>query len=364
MNRNNKKKRNPFNLCAALLMGTGLLATIIGYVNAQAGDPSVIETPSHRFTEMAEGVYHVAGTGTVNVMSNALLVVGANDALVVDSHVTPNAANALLDAIGRVTNKPVRYLVNSHYHFDHAHGNQVFPADVEIIGHEYTRLKLNGDLGNVLEESTHISFTEGVPAQVESLRERVAAATDPAERATLEQQLAVAQAHLTSLGEVVPTPPNITLVNKMTLFQTLEQGSREIQLLHLGRAHTAGDVVVFLPQERMVFTGDLLVPSLSYMGDSFPLEWRDTLDALKTLDFDIILPGHGSPVQGKEAIDNFQAYLGDLWQKTSDLKSQGLTAKQVAEQIDMTNHAQNYRQIRGPGADVRAIRRIYALLDE
>src|SRR5690606_25954479 len=175
-----------------------------------------------------DGVYHVAGNGTVNVMSNALLVVGANDALVVDSHVTPNAANALVEAIGEVTSKPVRYLGNSHYHFDHAHRHQVFPPDAEILGHEYTRLKLNGEQGNVLEESTHISFTEGVPAQVERLRERVAAATDTAERVTLEQQLGVAQAHLTSLGEVVPTPPNITLVNKMTLFQTTDQ---------IGRAH-------------------------------------------------------------------------------------------------------------------------------
>ncbi len=113
-----------------------------------------------------------------------------------------------------------------------------------------------------------------------------------------------------------------------------------------------------------MFTGDMMLPSLSYMGDSFPLEWVDTLEALKAIDFDVILPGHGAPVQGKDEIGFFQAYVADLWQKTSDLKARGLTAEQVAEQIDMTNHGSHYGQIRGPGADVRAIRRIFTLLDE
>ena len=358
------KKKNGFNLATLGLAGSGLLMAVFGYVNAQGEAPEVIETDSHRFTRMAEGVYQVTGTGTVYLMSNALMIVGDEDVLLVDSHVTPNAANALLRSVAEVTDKPVRYLVNTHYHFDHAHGNQVFPEQVEIIGHSYTRTKLNGEMGNVLTESTHLSFTEGVPALVESLKAQVAAATDPAERATLQADLAVQEAHMISLKEVVPTPPNITLEDKMTLYQTLSDGDREIQLLHLGRAHTAGDVMVYLPQERLVFTGDAMLPSLSYMGDSFPQDWVQTLEELKKLEFDIILPGHGAPVQGKERIGQFQAYIGDLWQKTSAMKAQGLTAEQVAEQIDMTNHAPNYGQIRGPGADVRAIRRIYALLDE
>ena len=87
-----------------------------------------------------------------------MILVGEFDTLVVDSHVTPAASRALLESIPAVTDKPVRYLVNSHYHFDHAHGNQSFPEGVEIIGHEFTRAKLNGDIGNVLEENTFRSF--------------------------------------------------------------------------------------------------------------------------------------------------------------------------------------------------------------
>lgn len=356
--------KNRFNSTMLGLIGTGFMLAVFGYVNAQGEDPEVIETSSHVFTRMAEGVYQVTGTGEVYLMSNAMMLVGDEDVLLVDSHVTPNAANALLRSVRAVTNKPVRYLVNTHYHFDHAHGNQVFPEQVEIIGHEYTRTKLNGELGNVLTETTMVSFTEGVPDLVESLRAQLSDTRDPEERAALARRLKAQEDHMISLREIIPTPPNITLDKKMTLFQKMGDTDREIQLLHLGLGHTAGDVVVYLPQERLVFTGDMMLPSLSYMGDSFPQEWVGSLEALKGLEFDVLLPGHGAPVQGKDEIGFFQAYITDLWQKSAALKAQGLSAEETAERVDMSNHGSHYRQIRGPGADVRAIRRIYALLDE
>ena len=99
----------------------------------------VVESDSHRFEEVAEGVWLATGTGSVLTMSNAMVLVGEFDTLVVDSNVTPAAARALIDSISVITDKPIRYLVNSHYHFDHAHGNQAFPAGIEIIGHELTR---------------------------------------------------------------------------------------------------------------------------------------------------------------------------------------------------------------------------------
>ena len=181
--------KNRFNRAMTGLIGTGFMLAVFGYVNAQGDDPEVIETSSHVFTRMAEGVYQVTGTGEVYLMSNAMMLVGDEDVLLVDSHVTPNAANALLRSVRAVTNKPVRYLVNTHYHFDHAHGNQVFPEQVEIIGHEYTRTKLNGELGNVLTETTMVSFTEGVPALVESLRAQLSDTRDPEERAALARRL-------------------------------------------------------------------------------------------------------------------------------------------------------------------------------
>ena len=322
----------------------------------------VVVSDSHRFTEIAEDVWHVVGTGTVFTMSNAMVLVGALDVLVVDSHVTPAAAEALLASLPVITDKPVRYLVNTHYHFDHAHGNQAFADNVEIIGHRFTRAKLNGEVGNVLEESTFRSFSDGVPTLVANLEREAAAETDPTRKAELQERYEVQRDYMNAIGTVVPTPPNITLEREMTLFQLSARGSREIRLLHLGRAHTGGDVVVYLPQERVVFTGDLMGPGLSYMGDGHVDEWPTALEALKALDFDVLLPGHGVPLRDKDRISDFQAYLADLWEKATEMHRRGVSAEQAAELIDMTNHTDSYGQIRGPGVDPRAIRRIYELL--
>ncbi|MEX0962421.1 MAG: MBL fold metallo-hydrolase [Pseudohongiellaceae bacterium] len=324
----------------------------------------VVESSSHRFEEVVDGVWLATGSGSVYTMSNAMVLVGEFDTLVVDSHVTPTAARALIDSISVITDKPIRYLVNSHYHFDHAHGNQAFPAGIEIIGHEFTRKKLNGELGNVLDEATFHSFSDPVSGTVANLERQVAAETDPVRKAELAERHRVQRDYMNAIGEVQPTPPNITLETKMTLFQVVANGSREIQLHHFGRAHTGGDVVIFLPQDKLVFTGDMMLPGLAYMGDGHVDEWPATLDGLLTLDFDTWLPGHGPVMRSTEPVGNFQAYLRDLWTKTSQMYARGVSADQAAQQIDMTNHSQNFPQIRGVGADPRAIRRIYQLLDQ
>ncbi len=345
-----------------VLRSLGLL--IAGLAAGQiAAQEQVVESDTHRFEEVAEGVWHVSGTGAVHTMSNAMVLVGEFDTLVVDSHVTPAAARALIDSISAITEKPVRYLVNSHYHFDHAHGNQAFPEGVEIIGHEFTRAKLNGEIGNVLEENTFRSFSDPVPTLVARLEEQAANENDPRRRAELEERHRVQSDYMNAIGEVVPTPPNITLDRKMTLFQAVAEGSREIQLHHFGRAHTGGDVLIFLPGERVVFTGDMMLPGLAYMGDGHVDEWPAALDGLKSLDFDVWLPGHGPVMRSREPIDNFQAYLRDLWDTVAGMRESGISAEEAAAIIDMTHHAANFPQIQGPGADPRAINRIYQLLD-
>lgn len=329
-----------------------------------AAQDGAVESGTHRFVEAAEGVWLATGTGSVHTMSNAMVLVGEFDALVVDSHVTPAAARALLDSLSAITDKPVRYLVNSHYHFDHVHGNQAFPAGVEIIGHEFTRRKLSGELGDVLEESTFRSFSDPVPATVAGLERRAAEAADPRRRAELSERARVQRDYMNAIAEVEPTPPNITLEEKLTLFQAVSRGSREIQLLHFGRAHTGGDVVVYLPREKVVFTGDMMLPGLAYMGDGHVDEWPDSLEGLKALDFDHWLPGHGPIMRGKELIGHFQAYLRDLWDRAAELSRREVGWEEAARRIDMTDHSRNFRQIAGPGADPRAVRRIYQLLEE
>jgi len=143
---------------------------------------------------------------------------------------------------------------------------------------------------------------------------------------------------------------------------TLFRGNREIQIRYLGRGHTAGDVVVLLPKERVVMTGDFLTSGLSNMSDSYPQEWAESLEALKKLDFETVLPGHGEAFTDKAKIDDFQAYLRDVWAETSRLKKEGVSAEEAAKRVDMTKH-KGRLPIQGPGIPAIAATRIYELLD-
>src|ERR1043166_192729 len=86
-----------------------------------------------RFNKVADGVYHAVGTGALTVVGNSSFIVNDNDVIVIDDHVSPAAAWVLLDEIKAVTDKPVRTVINTHFHYDHAHGNQIFDKDVTII---------------------------------------------------------------------------------------------------------------------------------------------------------------------------------------------------------------------------------------
>jgi glyoxylase-like metal-dependent hydrolase (beta-lactamase superfamily II) len=145
---------------------------------------------------------------------------------------------------------------------------------------------------------------------------------------------------------------------------TLVRGGREFRLMYLGRGHTDTDVVTFLPRERIVATGDLMESVLSYMGDAYPEEWIATLEKLKALDFDTVLPGHGVPFKGKERITAFQEYLRDLLAQTNALKRQGLSPDDAAQKVDLTKHAAMFPQIRGAGVDPAVTRRIYRVAQE
>src|SRR5262249_2593046 len=140
-----------------------------------------------RFNKVAEGVYHAVGTGALTVVGNSSVIVNDDDVIVVDDHVSPAAAWVLLDEIKKLTNKPVRTVINTHFHYDHSHGNQIFDKDVTIIGHEFTRDMLIG--GKSLQMPLYKNYVTGLPNQIETLRQRVAMESDPARKATVQTQL-------------------------------------------------------------------------------------------------------------------------------------------------------------------------------
>jgi cyclase len=197
--------------------------------------------------------------------------------------------------------------------------------------------------------------------QIASLKTQIAAAKDPAQKAELSKQLTTTESIPVQAREIKPTPPNVTYASKMSLFR----GSREIQLLFLGRGHTGGDTFIYLPKERIICTGDEDEGArIAYMGDAFFDEWIVTLDALKKLDFALVLPGHGIPFRDKSIITAFQDYLRDLTAKVTALRKQGLTADDAAKRVDLTSHKKDFPEIQTAGADIRGVRRMYQWMDE
>jgi cyclase len=340
----------------------GLLVLAIGALAALAWMRLEAQAPArplaHRFERLADGVYAALPNGTVNVVSNSTVIVNDDDVVVVDAHATPAAARALVEDVKSLTAKPIRTVIDTHFHWDHAHGNQAFVPGAQVIGHEYVRQML---LTDVLNSRSYRSFIDPVPGQIDTIRRQLAAETDPAKKASIQQRLDVQLAYAEALKEIKPTPPTMTYETRMTMFH----GAREIQLLFLGRGHTGGDTVVYLPKERIVATGDLIVGSLPfmYMGDGFVNEWPDTMEKVLQIDFDTIVPGHGDPFKDRDRVRKYQSYLRDLWKRAGDLKKQGLSSDDAARTIDLTSHKADFPTIQGPGVDPRAMLRIYDVMD-
>ncbi len=326
------------------------LATCLTAGALQAAEPIITDT--HRFTEIRNGIFLAQTTARV-FNSNSLVIVNDDDIVVVDSHVTPAKARDLITAIKTISTKPITALINSHHHWDHAHGNQEF-AGIPIIGHEFTYAHL---ASGSLDEVTYTSGLAGNAATLERMTEQIAAAEDAEERQELETSLALFSAHVKDFDEITPTPPTVTLSDRMTLYR----GGREIQIIFLGRAHTGGDVVIYFPEDKLVFTGDIAFFGPSFLGDGYVDEWPQTLENLKALDFDIFVPGHGGPVTDLNRLDLVQEYYRDLWQKTAAKHAAGIDAEEAAKTIDLTNHTEI--PISQVGVSLVSIQRIYYRLE-
>ena len=194
--------------------------SVVGAVVQTRPNP---DHPAYRFEEIADGVHFAVGTGAMTVMSNSLVIVNDDHVMLVDTSVSPAAARALVEQIAaEVTDKPIRYVFNSHYHFDHAHGNQIFGDDVEIVGHEYVRAQ---HLANPLQQRTNRTFSAAVPGQIDALKTRIAGAADATERQGLENDLEIIEAHWNAIQETEVKPPNVTYTDVMTI----HKGGREVR---------------------------------------------------------------------------------------------------------------------------------------
>lgn len=277
---------------------------------------------------MTEGVYAAIAKPQYFVNCNAGIVVLEDGVLVVDTHSKPSAARALIEQIKELTDKPVEYVVDTHFHWDHYQGNQAYPnawpGGVEIISSEATRESIQ--LRGIPRVKHEILW---VPGEIERLKSDLAKATDAKEKAEIEANIRQAQEYLAELKSMQMTLPTLTFDRSLILHRP----SRSVQVLWLGKAHTDGDVVVYLPKEKVIFTGDLVQGFTPFMGDSYPYDWVRTLQEVERLDFDYLLGGHGVVMRGKEHVRLLESYFRDLMAQTAEAYAQGASREETRKRV-------------------------------
>ena len=288
--------------------------------------------------KVAEGVYLFTTTpyGDVGLSGNSVAIVSDEGVLVFDANGTPETAATVLAEIRKLTDKPVRYLVNSHWHWDHWGGNQVYLAafpGLQIITHEKTR-----ELMLTVEPRwNEKGLKEDLPQFLDGFEKQIAGAKAknvPAERIkAAEERLAADRNFLAQKQALRKTYPNVTFSGSLTLIM----GGREIQVLH-ARAITPGDTYLYLPKEKVLVTGDILLSPYPFaIGGAYPAEWLKTLGKLAALAPAVIIPGHGDAETNSEFLRSNITLFQDAIQQVKDNKAKGMTLDQTADALGKQN---------------------------
>lgn len=274
------------------------------------------------------GVYAAIARPQYKINCNAAVIVLDDGVLVVDTHSKPSAARALIAQIKGVTDKPVKYVVDSHFHWDHYQGNEAYPAawpqGVQIIASEATRESIE-QRGIPRVRNQILS----VPKEIDTLRADLAKATDSARRTTLQDNLNQAERYLGELKSMQVALPTVTFDRSLTLHGK----SRTVQILWLGKAHTDGDVFVYVPADRFIATGDALHGWTPFMNDSYPQDWIRTLKAVEQLDFEYALGGHGDVFRGKAQFQMWERYFTDLMGESAAAYSAGVSLTDTVTRV-------------------------------
>ena len=284
--------------------------------------------------QAAEGVYVFVTPpyGDVGFDGNSVAILSSEGVLVFDTNGTKAAAEAVLAEIRKLTDKPVKYVVNSHWHWDHWYGTEVYRRafpDVRVISNEKTRGMMMGPAI----EFNRPGIDEDLPGYLDDLVKRVATAEattpPPANLARLKSALATGRFFLDQKRSVMHTFPDVTFGDSLTI----HLGEREIRVLNHGRAVTPGDAFLYLPKERIVVTGDLLVNPVAFALGVYPTGWLNTLEKIDALDAGVIIPGHGEPLRDETLLHSTMEVFRELLRHGKESRAKGLTPKEAIAAI-------------------------------
>jgi cyclase len=270
-------------------------------------------------TKLAEGIYEIRHKDAPDhfPQGNTVAIIGDTGVLVVDSCYLPSSAREDIAQIREWTNKPVRYLLNTHWHNDHNQGNasyaDAFPT-ITIIAQTETAKLIALRVAPYLSE---------YPQRMETFQKELDTGKYPSgtpltesEKEDLKNAIAggkaAADAVSAEFRDLKVKVPDVTFDHELDI----DLGNRKVQLKYLGRGNTVGDAIAYLPKEKILITGDLVDSPVPYLGGGFPIEQIATLKRMAELDFETLVPGHGGVLKGKafvqQEIELIEAVIGAM----------------------------------------------------
>jgi glyoxylase-like metal-dependent hydrolase (beta-lactamase superfamily II) len=283
------------------------LALVLALSAASASADTAV-TRERTVTRLADGVYVIRHPDAPDEFpqGNTTVVIGSRAVLVVDSCYMPSGAREDIAQIRSWTALPVRYLVNTHWHYDHTMGNGEYAAafpGLSVVAHRETARNMAGY--NPRWFARYPTYTESYREMLRTGKDEAGQPLTEARRRELEEALPGRVPVAAEFAAVKDRLPDTTFDQEVSI----DLGGRVVQVMHLGRGNTAGDAIVYLPAEKIVVTGDLLTHPVPYLGGGYPTEMPTTLRALARLDATTIVPGHGEILRDFRFLHRVAAFL-------------------------------------------------------
>jgi cyclase len=310
-------------------LGCCLIVIFVGLVFWT--EPTFSQAPDFDIVPVSKGVYAVIGKN--GAYSNGAFIVNEQDVIVVDTQLRPSWAREVISEIKKITDKPVRYVINTHWHRDHVQGNQEYLAafpGVIIIQHVLSR-----------EDQIENQPTEMVtraPKEIARLKkvlddnkDEKGNALSADTRVALHHMLDLQIAYAAEIPTIQLVPGTLTFSHTMTIHEP----DREIDLDYFGYAHTRGDVVVYLPTEKIIIAGDLLESGIPLMRTAYPVKLLGALESVQKLNWDYAIPGHGTIQHGRETIHELINYERDLITGVKDAVARGMSEGEAVKSVNL-----------------------------
>lgn len=321
------------NAAARLIALAGLIAASAPLTAAAQGAHEL------QVTQLKPDIYLLQRPNPMRmpVEGNILVIVNAEDVVVVDAGGYPVTAENAIGKIREITPKPVSVLVNTHWHGDHNYGNQAwrkhFPG-LRIVAHENTHRGIMMPF--------NVDQTAKLP---QTLDENLTALRDMKAQGDWSERRELMLKDLEFLrdagrADIRLTPPDLTFTDGILL----RRGEREIHIRFLGRANTDGDAIVWLPKEKIVATGDIVVHPVPYGFGSYPRDWIETLGQIRALPWEVLVPGHGELQRDPGYLLLLERTLTRLREQASAAVAKGLDLEGFRKALDVSSFENDFVQ--------------------